>query len=571
MEEIIHYKFVNERLSQDREVTTIGVDPADVWFIDDMPETTLQSKITTTVKNVEITQDEFKKAMSNNEHVGVFRETIVVSENSEKGTVSLKKYLFSKQFIQLPKIKKRKFKIIRKEMYSLTINKFTGDFSIYNRKRAKKKDIVFIRKNISNSNVKGRIQSLVSDGDSRNETNEAIGIFYSKLGYSSKMLNYTDLISVFFKVDPKDKDNKHSLPMFPFLNYIFENQIHIPNYYLLYPFESVFQKNKKNYKHGNLGQYFTDHYRVKNKGLVDTLLEVLVRNNQQIDYNKYNVVEPKINEKFLDNNRFDFETINPLTLKIFDYYNVKPFDVLYSPNIISSKIFTNVGAENQVHIPSYFFDMLNLYEFKLNDVLNNMDKILFIMNELYSFYQFGVKLKITTITQFNLNGDNIFDKLFDALCLARNTTGTFLVNNEFIKRVNRFIPKDVKISFPYAKRIPVRSKLFSERHGLTSKQKYDRLFDNTNHCLNLFMSIIDDKNPEKCGVYFNKNYYQASFRSNTDSTNHKYNTLINALNNNTNGILNTLEIKQVYSKQYFEDLCQEKMGINATEWVDYIK
>ena len=571
MEEIIHYKFVNERLSQDREVTTIGVDPADVWFIDDMPETTLQSKITTTVKNVEITQDEFKKAMSNNEHVGVFRETIVVSENSDKGTVSLKKYLFSKQFIQLPKIKKRKFKIIRKEMYSLTINKFTGDFSIYNKKRAKKKDIVFIRKNISNSNVKGRIQSLVSDGDSRNETNEAIGIFYSKLGYSSKMLNYTDLISVFFKVDPKDKDNKHSLPMFPFLNYIFENQIHIPNYYLLYPFESVFQKNKKNYKHGNLGQYFTDHYKVKNKGLVDTLLEVLVRNNQQITYNKYNVAEPKINEKFLDNNRFDFETINPLTLKIFDHYNVKPFDVLYSPNIISSKIFTNVGAENQVHIPPYFFDMLNLYEFKLNDVLNNMDKILFIMNELYSFYQFGVKLKITTITQFNLNGDNIFDKLFDALCLARNTTGTFLVNNEFIKRVNRFIPKDVKISFPYAKRIPVRSKLFSERCGLTSKQKYDRLFDNTNHCLNLFMGIIDDKNPEKCGVYFNKNYYQASFRSNTDSTNHKYNTLINALNNNTNGILNTLEIKQVYSKQYFEDLCQEKMGIIPTEWVDYIK
>ena len=245
MEEIIHYKFVNERLSQDREVTTIGVDPADAWFIDDIPETTFRGKITTTVKNVEITQDEFKKAMSNNEHVGVFRETIVVSENSEKGTVSLKKYLFSKQFIQLPKIKKRKFKIIRKEMYSLTINKFTGDFSIYNRKRAKKKDIVFIRKNISNSNVKGRIQSLVSDGDSRNETNEAIGIFYSKLGYSSKMLNYTDLISVFFKVDPKDKDNKHSLPMFPFLNYIFENQIHIPNYYLLYPFESIFQKNKK--------------------------------------------------------------------------------------------------------------------------------------------------------------------------------------------------------------------------------------------------------------------------------------------------------------------------------------
>ena len=569
MEELIHYKFVNERLSQDRVVITTGIDPADAWFIDDdVPQVTLHTN--STVQNVEITQDEFKKAMSNNEHVGVFRETIVVSENSEKGTVSLKKYLFSKQFIELPKIKKRKFKIIRKEMYSLTINKVTGDFSIYNKKRAKKKDIVFIRKNISNSNVKSRIQNLISDGDSKNETNEAIGIFYSKLGYSSKMLTYTDLINVFFNIDPKDKDNKHSLPMFPFLNYIFENQIHIPNYYLLYPFESIFQKNKKNYKNGNLTQYFTDHYKVKNKGLVDTLLEILVRNNQQITYNKYNVVEPNMT-KYLDNNRFDLETINPLMLKVLDHYNVKPFDVLYSPNIVSSKIFTNVGAENQVHIPPYFFEMLNLYEFKLNDVLNNMDKILFTMNELYGFYQFGIKLKIITITQFNLNGGYVFDKLFDALCLARNTTGTFLVNSEFIRRVNRFIPKDVKISFPYAKRIPVRSKLFSERHGLTSKQIYDRLFNNANDCLNLFMGFIDDKTPEKCGVYFNKNYYQSSFRSNTDSTNHKYNKLINALNNNTNGILNTLEIKQVYSRQYFEDLCQEKMEINATEWVDYIK
>jgi hypothetical protein len=454
---------------------------------------------------------------------------------------------------------------------SENICRIFGDFSIYSKRKVKKKDTVFIRKNISNSNVKSKIQNLISDGDSRNQTTEAIGIFYTKLGYNSKMLTYTDLIGVFFNMDPKDRDSRHSLPMFPFLNYIYNNQIHLPNYYLLYPFESIFQKNKKYYKNASLAQYFTDHYKVKNKGLIDTLLEILTRGNEQINLHKYNNLE-KSSAKYLDNNRFDLETINPLMLKILDHYNVKPFDVLYSPNIVSSKTFVNVGTENQIHIPTYFFEILDLYGFKLNDVLNNMDTIIYTMNELYSFYQFGVKLKITTITQYSLNEYGIFDKIFDALCLARNNTGTFAINNNFIKRVHRFIPKNVKISFNYSKRIAERSKMFSERHGLVNKKPYDRLFDNTNHTLMCFMSFIDDNDPTKCGVLFCKNEYQASFRvKGDDIPNHKYNTLINALNINTNGILDTLEIKQVYSKQYFEDICQEKMAIIPTEWVDYIK
>jgi len=565
MEDTIHYKFVNEVLSQDRNVFVMGIDLP--WFDDG--ESTPIPKPTNVSQRVPVTQDEFKKAMSNNEQVNVFRETIVVSESLEKNTISLKKYIYSKEFVLVKKLKQRKFKIIRRESYSLTINKTTGDFSMYNKKRNRKKDVVFIRKNVSNQNVKNRIASLLSDGDSKKETNDAISMFYQLLGYSANMLTYTSIIGVFFSEDPKDKEHKHSLIIFPFLNYIFKNQINIHSYYLLYPFESLFQKNKKNYRGGNIEHYITDHYKINNKDLINSLLPILVRNNQFVLINKYNVDKVK-QSGFITDRRYEFDTINPLILKLLDYYNIT-INELPSANL--KDVFTNVGSENQIHIPTYFFEVLKLYNFKLDDVLANKDHMIYTINELYTSYQFGVKLKISSLNEIKENKDNIFDKIFDALCIARNVTGTFSVNDKFVKRVNRYIPKKVKISFNYNKRIQERSKLFSERHGLTEKQNYDRLFDNTNQSTLIPMQFIDDSDPIKYAIMFNKNYHQSFSRnnSNLNVTGDKYGKLINALNFNKNGILDTLEIKQLYSKQYFENICKEKLQINPSLWVDYIR
>lgn len=568
MEDIIHYKFVNEVLSQDRETIVTGIDLP--WFNDELTVTPVH-KSSSILQSVTITEDKFKKAMSNNEQVGVFRETIVVSENLEKNTISLKKYLFSKQFVNVKELKQKKFKIIRRESYSLTINKSTGDFSMYNKKKHKKRDIIFIRKNISNGNVKNRIQSLLSDGDSKNETNDAIGMFYQLLGYSANMLSYTSIIGYFFLEDPKDNDHKHSLIIFPFLNYIFKNKINIYSYYLLYPFESLFQKNKKNYIGSNIEDYIIDHYKINNSNLVSSLLPILMRNNQNVVINKYNENVDKIKKSgFTVDRRYEFDTINPLILKILDYYDIT-INELPADNL--NIVFTNVGSENQVHIPTYFFEILKLYNFKLDDVLVNKDNMLYTMNELYTFYQFGVKLKISSLSEIKENKDNIFDKIFDALCIARNVTGTFSINDKFIKRVNRFIPKKVKISLNYSKKIPVRSKMFSERHGLIDKPNYDRLFDNTNQSTLIPMRFIDDSIPIKYVLMFNKNYHQ-SFSHNNTNLNvpvDKYGKLINALNFNKNGILDTLEIKQLYSKKYFEDVCKEKLKINPSLWVDYIR
>ena len=565
MEDTIHYKFVNEVLSQDRDVVVMGIDLP--WFNDD--ESTPIPKQTKVAQRVPITQDEFKKAMSNNEQVNVFRETIVVSESLEKNTISLKKYIYSKEFVLVKKLKQRKFKIIRRESYSLTINKNTGDFSMYNKKRSRKKDVVFIRKNVSNQNVKNRIASLLSDGDSKNETNYAIGMFYQLLGYGANMLSYTSIIGLFFNEDPKDKEHKHSLIIFPFLNYIFKNQINIYSYYLLYPFESLFQKNKKNYRGGNIEHYITDHYKINNKDLINSLLPILVRNNQFVLINKYNIDKVK-QSGFITDRRYEFDTINPLILKLLDYYNIT-INELPSANL--KDVFINVGSENQTHIPTYFFEILKLYNFKLDDVLANKDHMIYTINELYTFYQFGVKLKISSLNEIKENKDNIFDKIFDALCIARNATGTFSVNDKFVKRVNRYIPKKVKISFNYNKRIQERPKMFSERHGLIEKPNYNRLFDNANQSTLIPMQFIDDSDPIKYAIMFNKNYHQSFGRNNSklNVTGDKYGKLINALNFNKNGILDTLEIKQLYSKQYFENICKEKLEINPSQWVDYIR
>ena len=566
MEDIIHYKFVNESLSQDRETIVTGIDLP--WFNDELAKPSLKES-SSIFQSVTITEDEFKKAMSNNEQVGVFRETIIVSENLEKNTISLKKYLFSKQFVNVKELKQRKFKIIRRESYSLTINKTSGDFSMYNKKKHKKRDIIFIRKNISNGNVKNRIQSLLSDGDSKNETNNAIGVFYQLLGYGTHMLSYTSIIGLFFNEDPKDKEHKHSLIIFPFLNYIFKNKINIYSYYLLYPFESIFQKNKKHYKGGNIENYITDHYKINNKDLISSLLPILVNNNQNIVINKFNIGS---SAGFVADRRYEFDTINPLILKILDYYNITINEL---PSVNLKDVFTNVGQENQVYIPTYFFEILKLYNFKLDDVLANKDNMFYTMNELYTFYQFGDKLKISSLTEIKENKDNIFDKIFDALCIARNVTGTFSINDKFIKRVNRFIPKKVKISLNYGKKITTRSRSFSERHGISSECEsgYNRLFSNSNETMIIPMTFIDNNDPIKYTLMFNKNYHQSFCRrnNNLNITNDKYGKLVNALNFNKNGILDTLEIKQIYSKQYFENACKEEFKINPSLWVDYIR
>ena len=191
------------------------------------------------------------------------------------------------------------------------------------------------------------------------------------LGYGTHMLSYTSIIGLFFNEDPKDKEHKHSLIIFPFLNYIFKNKINIYSYYLLYPFESIFQKNKKHYKGGNIENYITDHYKINNKDLISSLLPILVNNNQNIVINKFNIGS---SAGFVADRRYEFDTINPLILKILDYYNITINEL---PSVNLKDVFTNVGQENQVYIPTYFFEILKLrYFYVFSDIFQKLNNLL---------------------------------------------------------------------------------------------------------------------------------------------------------------------------------------------------
>ena len=100
MEEIIHYKFVDEKLT--KSVTETVVSTIHAIFSEDEggSEHTFERQ-----KHIEIDSDEFKKEMANNGEVTVYRETFVVSENLTNNTISLKQYLFAKTLVPVKKLK----------------------------------------------------------------------------------------------------------------------------------------------------------------------------------------------------------------------------------------------------------------------------------------------------------------------------------------------------------------------------------------------------------------------------------------------------------------------------------
>lgn len=563
MEEIIHHKFVNERLSKEVTKFVTGVDPID-WFSDESTRAILSTKINKIRVMENVTTDEFKKAMSNNEKVSIFRETIIVSENSNKNTISLKKYIFSKETVPVKTTNRLQFKIIRKEMYSLTINKTNGDFCVYHRNRRNaKKTSTNVRKNILNHEIKYKLSSLLQDGHSLSETKRAVGVFYQLLGYDPNLQSYNDIIKLFFNTDPRDKDGKHSLMVFPFLNYLYRNKINIQNYYLLYPFEVAFKKNKSKYIGSNILDYFVKEFNIKNVKLVNRVLTKLNEFNRNITYKEFHseIEESNYFTKLTGN---DMYTININMLRILDYYNVDPDSIDYF-----EKLFVPIINYNDTtQLPPYFFKLMDLYEFKLIDVIQHNSVFISHFYQLHNFYQFGVKLKISSLSEFDQN-EIINNKIYDALCMSRNETGTFSVSDKFIKRLRRYVPKNVKISLSYGSKIVKKHQSDIFLTLLPTKIAYDYQYELTN-ILRSRLELIDSDNNMIDIIHFSPNQHQSAGRTNYGEYT-SYQNLINALSYNKNNILDTIEVKQLYSRNYFEELCIKKMNLDPKIWVDYIE
>ena len=92
MEDIIHYRGVNERFYY---TTSVEHSSPDEEPFTNIPIASANSYHTT--EKIFIDNDEFKKRLSEDKQVFVQRDTIVISEDYQKNTISLKFYLSAKK------------------------------------------------------------------------------------------------------------------------------------------------------------------------------------------------------------------------------------------------------------------------------------------------------------------------------------------------------------------------------------------------------------------------------------------------------------------------------------------
>jgi len=544
MEEIVHYKFVDEKLTKTQLTSTTQNSNAINWFGDsDEP---MEPAVYSSYQTVELTTDELKTAMSNNEDVCIFRSTFIVSENTKNNTITIKRYILSKVLVPVKNLKRKQFKLIRREMFSLTINKLNGDYSVYKRTSKRRKQTIFVRKNITNANIRSLIDNIVADLDNEILI-EGLGKFYTLLGYEPTILNHRNLIFHFFDEMPNTSANKTSLTSFPFLNYATKNKINIPSYYTLFIFEDVFKLNKNKYNDSNMSRYIADMFNIQNIEVVNDCLSGLIETNKRID----SFGDPNKNTQ---DPRYTFKGIDPLMLRIRDYYYSKKIPMKNTVGITLTDLHTET--------PKYFFDIVKLYDIDFDDLMLNSESCQTLINTLYAFKQFGVKLKINSLSYLSRE-NNLFGKILYGLCHSRNKTGTFKINPEFIKRVKRYVPKNHTISFAYRKQIWLNN---FQNNCITYNHIDSQFF-------NVGLSFIKNGEREPSGaIVFSKQRHSSSIRlKNPTPENEKiYSRLNQALNYNKNGILDTLEIKQLFSKEFFEDYCVKNLKIKASMYIDYI-
>jgi hypothetical protein len=569
MEDIIHYKFVNEDFSKAVEQVVMSVDPVQTFWDDpEADKDTIKEHVYTRVERqiIRLSAEELKEAMSNNEEVYIKRETIVVSEDAIKNTISLKKYFFSKAFVKTRTgANRRQFKITDKKMVSLTINKMTGEFSVYGKKReGKNKTRVFVRKNLSNPQTKSHLYDLQFT-DFKDELTEAMKIFTEKLGYYDlKLTKYTDVIKYFYNVDPLDQYNQPGLPIFPFLNYLRVNNINIISYYALYYFEWIFNKNKAKYRGCNILDYMSDYYQISDKLILQTILYKLIQKNEIISQSTDT-----------DNSKWFGKAQSRLCF--IDYTKLKLF---YDLNANKE-----TGFEGEIYNYLYLLDdmlpigsktgygevfeykeiktLLQYYKIDTRDYFANSEivEVNAYIRQLKLFNYFGIKLKINSIRDYK-SKSQLYDIIYQCLFDAVNKSGTYLVDKKSINRLQRYFKKDqYKLHFMTNLKLKKRDESFFFERG---KELY------VNDSAQITVGITD-----KSGgvVYMRLNSITHNAHNynpdNLKHDNHPVFSFTQKFSSNHKGLATAINYQFLYSKEYFEMLCKQNGINNIKMLVDY--
>jgi hypothetical protein len=565
MEDIIHYKFVDEQLTKPVEFIVMSVDSLDQIFWDDTTVNNIDSVKEHTYTRVErqiikLSTEELKEAMSKNEEVTIRRETILVSEDLTKNTISLKKYFFSKTLVKTKRSpKRRQFKITDKKMVSLTINKMTGDFSVYAKKKSSvNKANVFVRKNQSNFKTKTHLYGLQSTSF-QNELAEAMKVFTEKLGYYDlKLTKYTDVIKYFYNVDPFDQYNQSGLLIFPFLNYLKVNNINIISYYALYYFESIFNKNKAKYRGCNILHYMLDYYQIDDTLLLQTILYKLIQKNEIITYS----IDTDKTAKWWGKGQSRLCSINYVKLKILHNLRLNNEDNLFNYLQYLDDMLPIAYGNSKYVIFEYkeMITFLKYYNIGVHDYFSNLEIIdvndYFRQLKLFSY--FGVKLKIESIWDYR-SKIHLYDKIYQCLFEAINKSGTYLMDKKSISRLRLYFKKDqYKLNF-------LTNIKFKKKNNPPYLHQFDDLYVNESAYITV---SITDKSGGVVYVRLNPITQNAYVYNPNKLSNHPVFAFAQKFLHNK-GLTNAINFQFLYSKEYFEMLCEQNGINNIKMLVDY--
>lgn len=525
MEDIIHYRGVSERFYY---TTNVEHKPPfdDETFID-IPNASSDSFYTT--ERIFIDNEEFKKRLSENKKVYVERDTIVISEDYQKNIISLKFYTFSKHAVKVKTLKRNVFKITKKCKYIISVNKNTGEFTIF----VKNGIHNFIRQNMLCGDTKHHINNLLNNiiyvqKDIKKQFTLAYEVFYQKLGYNN-ITTINDLIKSIYNIDYTEEGL--SLMYLLTINYLKKSKIELPDFYLLPQFFKLFRKNKKKYYGKTMSEFITDHYQLKNKIIVDELLIRLNELNSKIINKKKNLF---INDDYL--------YINPIILKILDLH--------YDPSkfIVRDEYFTNFIHNNfQLQLP-YVIKILKIYKdtLTLNDILkfyirdDSRDAFTLAGVTKENKFYFKTEFEYFLTALDNLYSANIIikdptnidivRKIYSALSLTIENSGTFKLDKKLVSRLKRFLKPPRRVILATEEKVVD----FKYKIGLQTKSK-TLYFKYDKHQNNTYSFEYDDTNKELRSLALKIRL---------------------AFELNQNAIQETVKVNYLYSKDFFEQSCK---------------
>jgi len=555
MEDIVHFKYVDEQYWVKELIKVEQPRSSTLPLFVESKEIRSEPQVSWEF----ITQDEFKKYLGENKEVNTSRVTYIVSEDLTKNTISLKCFKFSKRTVIVKNLKRRRFKINYHNIFSLTVNKTTGEFSTYHKTYARRKYYCMIRKNIITERLKNLLRTYFLTA-MNNDSFGAVPVFYKLLGYEP-LITYKQFMNEY--LPPKSQDFfdpriTDSISSFPFLNYLIKSGIKDLSFELLPMVEYIFKQDKKKFFNKSIIEYIKHYYNIKN----DVLLESVFN---QLTVTNYNTRElHSVAYKTTDNKSgYEFYTpgINMGVINLIDRYNIP--NEKYKDICLTTTNFYFDSTNEYKSIPHYVHKMVDYYGFKIYEILDyyiqNRGNCMRTFKFLYVFHMFGIKFKIERAIDFLVTGSNIF-MIFDALCYSRGETGVIQLNHSLVETLKNSLPSGYELRIKHSTK-PNKAAFYDEITVIrTDDDKYTRIYNIKSPAP--LINVIDVVN-KQIVVKTTLDLFEPILVSTNGGLDSYTQAVISLYDKNQ------IFVKQIYSKSYFEDHLLKTYGLVASDFLVY--